>query len=112
MWEKAWNIFTDCAQLVIIAKKWGVSTLDILDLREMLNTTDNNLVEAYYQEYGVPSKQEPPDKKGAQSNPNFERYKELVSTRPHITSAQAAEILGVHKQSIYNYEKKLNKELL
>lgn len=107
MWEKTDDVLVDCIQLVSIAKKWGVSTLDILDLRDKLKTTDNNLVEAYYTKKGIPKKIKEPKTKGAQTNKNFDKYKELVETSPHLNPTELAKIIGVNRQTIYDYSKKL-----
>ncbi len=48
-WVYEKDIFDDCAEVVALAKKYNLTSLQIFDIRDKLNTRDNNAVESYLQ---------------------------------------------------------------
>ena len=51
MWsrEESERFREDIKQVVILAKRFKITSLEIYDLREKLKTTDNTVVEAYFE---------------------------------------------------------------
>ena len=51
MWsrEESERFREDIKQVVVLAKRFKITSLEIYDLREKLKTTDNTVVEAYFE---------------------------------------------------------------